>query len=240
MLAARGFTGNANVFETHQGYGAVFFGDTFQPDDLLNFGPPYRIAQPGYAMKMFPSQYGTHFAITAGLSLHEQIPDLASVRAITLHSPVMQYVNRPFPETGLSGKFSLQYTMARALLDGRVGIDTFTDANVKEPPILALLDKVALKMDPAIPARFDQMHVEASAELADGRVVHTRCDGPRGIWGSPPISEPDHLVKVRDCLGRVMPEAKADDLITLARRIDVLDSDGVRELLRLAGEGRGA
>jgi 2-methylcitrate dehydratase PrpD len=240
MLAARGFTGNANVFETHQGYGAVFFGDTFQPDDLLNFGPPYRIVQPGYAMKMFPSQYGTHFSITAGLSLHEQIPDLASVRAITLHSPVMQYVNRPFPETGLSGKFSLQYTMARALLDGRVGIDTFTDAKVKEPAILALLDKVALKMDPAIPARFDQMHVEASAQLADGRVVHTRCDGPRGIWGSPPISEPDHLVKVRDCLGRVMPEAKADDLITLARRIDVLDSDGVRELLRLAGEGRGA
>jgi aconitate decarboxylase len=237
MLAARGFTGNANVFETHQGYGAVFFGDTFQPDDLLNFGPPFRIVQPGYAMKMFPSQYGTHFGITAGLSLHAQIPDVTSVRAVTLISPVMQYVNRPFPETGLSGKFSLQYTMARALLDGRVGIDTFTDAKVKEPAVLDLLGKVTLRMDPAIPARFDQMYVEASAELADGRVVHTRCNGPRGIWGTPPISEDDHLVKVRDCLGRVMPEAKGEELIALARGIETLDSDGVRELLRLAGQG---
>ena len=239
MLAARGFTGNADVFETHQGYGAVFFGDTFQPDDLLNFGRPFRIVQPGYAMKMFPSQYGTHFAITAGLSLHAQVSDAASVRAVTLVSPVMQYVNRPFPETGLSGKFSLQYTLARALLDGRVGIDTFTDAKVKEPAILDLLGKVTLKMDPAIPARFDQMHVEASAELADGRVAHTRCDGPRGIWGTPPIGEADHLVKVRDCLGRVMSEARAEQLITLARRIEDLDSDGVRALLRLAGERRG-
>jgi 2-methylcitrate dehydratase PrpD len=235
MLAARGFTGNANVFETHQGYGAVFFGDTFQPEDLLNFGPPFRIVQPGYAMKMFPSQYGTHFAITAGLSLHAQVPDVASVRAVTLVSPVMQYVNRPFPETGLSGKFSLQYTMARGLLDGRVGIDTFTDEKVREKAIVDLLGKVTLKMDPTIPPRFDQMHVEASAELADGRIVHTRCDGPPGIWGSAPITEAEHLVKVRDCLGRRLPAAKAEQLIALAREVDALDSDGVVELLRLVG-----
>jgi aconitate decarboxylase len=169
------------------------------------------------------------------LSLHAQVPDVASVKAVTLVSPVMQYVNRPFPETGLSGKFSLQYTMARALLDGRVGIDTFTDEKVQEPAILELLRKVTLQMDPAIPPRFDQMHVELRVELADGRVLHTRCDGPRGIWGSPPITEADHLVKVRDCLGRVLPEAQAEQLIGLAREVDALDSDGVRELLRLAG-----
>ena len=235
MLAARGFTGNADVFETHQGYGVVFFGDTFAPEDLLNFGPPFRIVRPGYAMKMFPSQYGTHFGITAGLELHAQVPDGDLVKAVTLVSPVMQYVNRPFPETGLSGKFSLQYTMARALLDGRVGIDTFSDAKVREPAIVALLRKVTLRMDPAIPARFDQMHVELQVELTDGRVLHTRCDGPRGIWGSPPITDADHLVKVRDCLGRVLPAAQAEQLIALAREVDALDSDGVREMLRLAG-----
>jgi aconitate decarboxylase len=235
MLAARGFTGNADVFETHQGYGVVFFGDTFVGEDLLNFGPPFRIVQPGYAMKMFPSQYGTHFGITAGLALHADVPDVELVKAVTLVSPVMQYVNRPFPETGLSGKFSLQYTMGRALLDGRVGIDTFSDEKVREPAIVALLRKVTLRMDPAIPARFDQMHVELRVELTDGRVLHTRCDGPRGIWGSPPITEADHLVKVRDCLGRVLPEAQAEQLIALAREVDALDSDGVREMLRLAG-----
>jgi hypothetical protein len=42
-------------------------------------------------------------------------------------------------------------------------------------------------------------------------------------------------VKVRDCLSRVLPEAKAEQLIALAREADALDRDGVRELLRLAG-----
>src|SRR5208283_3390531 len=155
-----GFTANPEPFDSFNGYAKMMFGDSFVPQELLNFGPPFRIVQPGYATKMFPSQYGTHFAITAGLSLHAQVPDAAAIRSITLVAPAMQYVNRPFPETGLSGKFSLQYTLARALLDGRVGIDTFTDAKVREPAILDLLRKVTLRMDPAIPARFDQMHVE--------------------------------------------------------------------------------
>ena len=37
-------------------------------------------------------------------------------------------------------------------------------------------------------------------ELEGGRVLEIRCDGPRGKWGTPPISEAEHLVKVRDCL----------------------------------------
>jgi 2-methylcitrate dehydratase PrpD len=142
--------------------------------------------QPGYAMKMFPSQYGTHFGITAGLSLHAQVADPAAIRSIVLVFPVMQYVNRPFPETGLSGKFSVQYTLARALLDGRVEIDTFTDAKVHEPAVVELLGKIALRMDAAIPARFDRMHVEVTVELTDERSIRTRCDGPHGIWDSLP------------------------------------------------------
>jgi aconitate decarboxylase len=181
MLAARGFTANPEPFEAFNGYAKMMFGDTFQPREMLNFGPPYRIVQPGFAMKMFPSQFGTHFAITAGLTLHPQIPDPSAIRSITLTTPVMQYVNRPRPDTGLAGKFSLQYTFASGLLRGRVGIDTFTDERVKEPAIVDLLSKITMNMSPEIPARFDKMHVEADVQMADGRTLHTRCDGPRGI-----------------------------------------------------------
>ena len=235
MLASHGFTANPEPFESFNGYAKMMFGDSFQPRDLLNFGPPFRIVQPGYAMKMFPSQFGTHFAITAGLTLHPQIPDPTAIRAVTLTTPVMQYVNRPRPDTGLSGKFSLQYTFASALLHGRVGIDTFTDERVHEPAIIALLSKITMNMNPDIPARFDKMHVEADVELADGRKLHTRCNGPRGIWGSPPISDDDHLVKVRDCLARCLPQPTAEKLIALARRIEHLDAAGVVQMLNIAG-----
>ena len=235
LLASKGFTANPEPFEAFNGYGRMMFGETFEPNDLLNFGPPFRIVQPGYAMKMFPSQYGTHFAITAGLTLHPQVPDPSAIRSVTLTTPVMQYVNRPRPDTGLAGKFSLQYTFASGLLRGGVKIDTFTDEEVEKPDMLALLGKITMNMSPDIPARFDKMWLEARIEMNDGQILHTRCNGPRGIWGSPPISQEEHLAKVRDCLTRRMPAAKAEEVIALASRVETLDPAGVRALLALVG-----
>jgi aconitate decarboxylase len=235
MLAARGFTADTATFESPQGFAATFHRGTFKPDELLNFGrAPFRVVQPGYAIKMFPSQFGTHFAITAGLTLHPQIPDPSAIRAVKLTTPVMQYVNRPHPDTGLSGKFSLQYTFATALLRGAVKIDSFTDERVRDPDLVALLDKITMDLSPDIPARFDKMHVEARVTLADGRELHTRCNGPRGIWGTPPIRADEHLFKVRDCLSRRLPDDKADELIALARQVETLDSAGITRLLQLA------
>ena len=118
-----------------------------------------------------------------------------------LVGPSMAYVDRPRPDTGLSGKFSLQYTFAAALLDGKVGIRTFTEERLHAPDMQALLGKIdACGRMPRFPARFESMHVLASVELADGRVLETRCDGPRGVWGQAPISEQEHAVKARDCL----------------------------------------
>ncbi len=233
LLASKGFTGNPEPFEAFNGYGRMMFGETFEPNDLLNFGPPFRIVQPGYAMKMFPSQYGTHFAITAGLTLHPQVPDPATIRSVTLTTPVMQYVNRPRPDTGLAGKFSLQYTFASGLLRGGVKIDTFTDEEVEKPDLLALLGKITMNMSPDIPARFDKMWLEARIEMNDGQILHTRCNGPRGIWGSPPISQEEHLAKVRDCLTRRMPADKAEEVIALASLVETLDPAGVRALVGL-------
>ena len=117
LLAARGFTANADTFGARQGYSDTFHAD-FKADVLLGFGQsPWRIVTPGYAIKMFPSQYGTHFGITAALELQARIPDPAQIRSVLLTTPVMRYVDRPRPKTGLDGKFSMQYTAAAALLD---------------------------------------------------------------------------------------------------------------------------
>ncbi len=231
LLASRGFTANPEPFDSHNGYARQMFGESFEPADLLNFGPPFRIVQPGYAMKMFPSQYGTHFAITAGMTLHPEVPDPSAIRAVRLTTPVMQYVNRPHPATGLEGKFSLQYTFASGLLRGGARIDTFTDQEIARPDMVALLDRITMTMSPDIPARFDRMWLEAEVELTDGRVLRTRCNGPRGIWGAPPISEADHLVKVRDCLSRKLPAGRAEALIAMARGVETLDAGGVRAMI---------
>ena len=234
MLAKRGFTANMDTFGAKQGYCDTYH-DNFRAEELLNYGKaPLRIVSPGYAIKMFPSQFGTHFGITAALELHGKIPKGAKIARVKLTAPPMNYVNRPSPKTGLDGKFSLQYTASSALLDGRVGIRTFTDARLARADMQDLLGKFEVVHDPNIPGRFEEMHVDLAVTLDNGQVLATRCNGPRGKWGTPPISEAEHLVKVRDCLATRLDSKAAEQLIEQARRIDELDAPGVTKLMGLA------
>jgi aconitate decarboxylase len=90
-------------------------------------------------------------------------------------------------------------------------------------------------MEPSIPARFETMHVLLTVELADGTLVETRCDGPRGMWGQPPIPDADHLVKVRDCLSIQLTPADVERCIELASSMERLAPPQVAELMSLVG-----
>src|SRR5262249_33725493 len=111
LLAGRGFTANTEIIEAPNGYADVFFGENCDFSALEAFGQSYRMVEPGFAVKMFPSQYATHFGISAGLELHWQISDPSTITSVRITTPVMPYVNRPHPHTGLDGKFSFQYTV---------------------------------------------------------------------------------------------------------------------------------
>ena len=233
MLAARGFTGNPDIIEAPQGYVAALFDDGFRFEELANYGPPFRITSPGYALKMYPSQYGTHFAITAALALRAEIEDPNEIEAVVLTTPRMPYIDRPEPVNGLAGKFSWQYTAAAALLDGRVGMASFEDARRFAPDMVAILARITIDARDEIPGRFDEMHVEARVLLADGREVASRCDGPPGCWGAEAVSEAAHLAKVRDCLAVRLDEEGAEAVIGLCRRLDALDTGGIARLMEL-------
>lgn len=235
LLAARGFTANADTFGAKQGYADTFHAD-FDAQVLRNYGQkPWRIVTPGYAIKMFPSQYGTHFGITAGLELHAKLPAAREIRSVVLTAPIMRYVDRPRPKTGLDGKFSLQYTAAAALLDGRVDIATFSDARLFQPDMQDLLAKIEVRQDASIPGRFEDMHVDLEVTLVDGNVLTTRCTAPRGKWGTPPIAAAEHLVKVRDCFSRRLDPATTEEVVGLASRMETLDAAQVRTLMQHVG-----
>ena len=75
LFAARGFTANVAVFEAAQGYVAAFYDEGFKVEEMLGFGrAPFRIVEPGYAIKMFPSQFGTHSASPPGSSYTRIFP----------------------------------------------------------------------------------------------------------------------------------------------------------------------
>jgi 2-methylcitrate dehydratase PrpD len=234
LLAGHGFNANPNVLEAPNGYVESFFNEDFILDDMLNYGPPYRVASPGYAIKMFPSQFGTHFVITAALALHKKIGGKSDdIEKIKLTTPKMDYVNRPRPETGLDGKFSWQYTTCCALLDGEVRMASFEDDRRFRDDMEAMLGRVKHESDEAIVPAFEEMRVTVEITMKDGAVLSETCDGPVGKYGRPPIPEEAHLVKVRDCLALKFNDKDMELVIGLARRIDDLDAAQIGELMGL-------
>jgi 2-methylcitrate dehydratase PrpD len=218
LLAARGFTADADAIGSPRGWGRAFAGEGFRPESLIEARSEWLVAQPGPAFKLYPSQYGTHFAIHAALEARRTWDGQAAIRRAIITAPAMAYVDRPLPASGLAGKFSFQYTAACALLDGRVGVGSFRDARRFAPDMEALLPRVSVRPDPAREGRFDRMRVDVEVELEDGTRLLGACDGPPGIWGRPVAAEALRA-KWLDCFSAALGPERARSLLATASSI---------------------
>jgi 2-methylcitrate dehydratase PrpD len=234
LLAGHGLTANPDIIEAPNGFATAFFNQDWEWQALTTTDAPLRILKPGYAIKLFPSQYATHFVILAALEAREHVPAHETISSVEIVGPVMPYVDRPRPSSGLEGKFSFQYAAASALLDGTVGIDTFTDERCARSDMRAMLSKVSFVQSPNIPATLDRMWLEINVELGGGRLVAGKCTRPQGTWGSP-VSEQEHLVKVRDCMKRARGGADTENIVSALREFEHLDPGHVRALMRTLG-----
>ena len=232
LLAERGFGADGDALGSPRGWGRAFFGDNFDPAHLLAPIGAGRALDPGCSWKLFPSQFATHFGITAALDARAQVGAFAAadIVRVRLTVPPMPYIDRPRPATGLEGKFSWQYTAALALLDGEVTLATFTDARRHSSDVERLLDRFELRGAGEISGRFDRMHVDIEVECRGGRKVASRCEAPLGSWQRPiPAARVEQKAKdlleaavgpasaraLAEALGRANPELEVTRLMEL-------------------------
>jgi 2-methylcitrate dehydratase PrpD len=121
--------------------------------------------------------------------------------------------------------------VAAALLNGRIGMETLTDEQVRRPEIAELLGKTHLHVEPKIPSNFDEMQTTVSVQMRDGKTYSVRCDRPRGIWGNP-LTREERLAKVRQCAARVLPD---DDIERLIEMVEDLEHASSQDMLALMG-----
>lgn len=235
LLTEAGLGANKEIFDVpSQGYIHAFM-PNFDVPTLLRFGEGFRILDPGFAIKIFPAKFSTHYGITAALELNPSVTNPDEIVSVEIVAAEVPSSNRPFPKSGLDGKFSVQYTVAAALLDGHVGLDTFTNSRLQRPDMQKLLSKISLTMPPEMPSLYNTgRYGEVTVKMTDGRVLTARCSNPRGSWGSPPISFAEHQRKVRTCLETSLTTDKIDEITSLAARLETLDETKLRRLLRLA------
>lgn len=185
LLAQSGFTADADALSGPRGYAHAYFGERFDASHLLAPLLVARVLTPGPAWKLFPSQYATHFAITAALDCRAEIATPEEIKRVEILTPVMPYIDRPNPTSGLDGKFSLQYCVVAALLDARLNLDSFSDARRFANDAKHLLSVTQLTQTAEISGRFDAMHVDVCVTLTNGTIVRHRCTTPLGSWSRP-------------------------------------------------------
>lgn len=237
VLAEMGWTANPDVFGP-KGFFEIFFHGEGEPHLLVeHFGDPLRMIDPGVGIKKHPSNYFTHRGIDAALALRdEQGVQPSQIERVDVTFPRFDYVNRPFPETGLDGKFSVQYTVVVALLDGDVTVDSFTNERRFSGDVQALLPHVTLNVDDTIPNDFDRMHVIVSVTLKSGERHTKRVDELSG-WIGHPLSRDQRLKKFYSCARRVIAPDAADRVVELVERLETLeDVDDVMGLVRADNE----
>jgi 2-methylcitrate dehydratase PrpD len=211
-LAARGVEGNAAALDGPAGFFAVFGFGADAPDLVRpSLGDPYDLAAVGLSVKRYPCCYATHRAADAILELRAR-PDVGpgQVERLEVRVPPGALVPLLYkrPETGLQGKFSMQYVVAAGLLDGRLGLDTFTDEMVRRPEVRALEELMEVVEDCSIPAGrnpIDGGHVQVAAQLRGGVEQACRVEKP---LGSPerPLSSAQLADKFRNCARGLDPE----------------------------------
>lgn len=233
LLAQRGFTGSTEIFEGKRGFNHVLFHNTLDMDLLVqDFGSPYRMVEPGLIVKRFPAQYPTHWSIVAALALRERHHlDPGQIDTVLVEVGADNPAAGRVAKTGLDGKFSVEYTVAAALLDGAVRIDTFRDSRRFAPDMVAMLERVRTQRNPAIHAMdFAKAWARVTVQLKDGRELTERVDRPLGIWDNP-LPWEGRVEKFRDCARQAISDADAQRLLGMIEDFEHLPS--LRPLMEL-------
>lgn len=226
-LAEMGFTGPATVLEGVDGF-LQTFGDGVSGARLIDaFGKPYHFVEPGITLKPYPSCTCSHTSINAVLMLMQQhsfgADDVAAVEC-SVSPAVANYLKYPRPRNALEAKYSLQFCVAAALIDGGIEIKTFADEKVNDLRVAELMKRIKMTVSPELAALgfnpdIAPFGARVAVRLKDGRELSRRQD--KGPWEPETAPSWDELLpKFRSCAERVLDNTHIDDVIGFIAEIE--------------------
>ncbi len=222
-LAQSGFTAVKDILETPMGFCKVFGGG--EELDIAgatqDMGQSLQISST-LEIKPYPSCRGTHPGIdaTLGLSRQEQF-DVSDIVEVEVRGSAWIIEGAAIyhsPKTATEGKFSVEYCVARALLDNEVAMKHFTDDKVTEPKIRELISKIKYVPDPEA-GIFTPC--EVVVKLKDGRVLSHKVTSLSGDPTSP-LSEETLHAKYRDCAVAVLSPQEIERSLEMASNLEGL------------------
>ena len=225
LMVQQGFTANPAALEHKQGFLEVFNGaGTYDVDRILAgwYAPlECEAGEPG--LKPFPCCGSTHASVDRMLDIVQRYdlrPEQVERIDVMPHARRLPHTDNPDPRTPLGAKFSIQYCVARALVDRAVGLQHFEGDAHLDPRVRAVMSRVAAKPHPDMPL---QWGAEVVVTTIDGRRLASRIDDyERRAPDAKPMSREELWIKFRDCAARALPEAQVAPAFERLERIDSL------------------
>ncbi|MDB5550595.1 MAG: MmgE/PrpD family protein, partial [Rhizobium sp.] len=226
QFASYGWTAAPTILEAPRGVFSAAGGGYDQSANHGKLGAPWTFAEPGISIKPHPSGSLTHPGMTEMLRLIKanniKAEDVVRVRVGT-NSNMPNALIHHRPKDELQAKFSMEFCMAILLIEGRAGLNEFTDAAVEREDVKAMIEKVDFVIDDeAEAAGYHLMTTLIDITLKDGRKISGRADFGKG---SPafPMSYDEVAGKFRENAEFAgMAAAKASEIVELVRVLDTL------------------
>ena len=236
-LAEAGFTADKSIIEAPLGFSKVLAGGKEQTLEGIpgSLGNPFDIVSPGITIKPYPSCGGTHPMIYAMLNMrkeHKLFPSEVAEIECRANSALPNVLIHHRPHQALEGKFSMEFCLAAALIDGKVGVGQFTDESINRPEIQDLIARAKFTHPEDLNKELLSPQ-EVVVRLKDGREFSRRVSFAE-VPGSPrnPITWEEQSNKFRDCTQGIIPAKKIDEIVELVLHFDKLqDVNKLTELL---------
>jgi 2-methylcitrate dehydratase PrpD len=230
-LAAAGFTASPDALEHPQGFLSAVSpeGRADRDGPTPRLGEEWALLKQGLSIKKYPACYCTHRALDAMLELLARRPlKPAEIARITVsisktHSLILR---NHTPQTGLAGKFSMEFAMAAAVISRRAGLGEYTDEFVRRPEVQDLMRRVSIITNENYDAEVSGASVwdQVTVELVNGeRVESDQVRRARG-HAERPLGEAELFDKFRTCLDTGHARIPAELLFDRLRRLDAISA----------------
>lgn len=232
LMASEGFTAPKDILDGPWGFFSLYKGEGSgeAPKIIESLGSPFDIVSPGLGLKPYPSCLATHPSIDATLWLkreHGISPgDIESIDCFIDYywANVLRHTQ---PKSALEAKFSMQFCVSMALLEGAVGLVQFKDERLGAPEIQDLMRRIEVHVHPDLqtPESVKSRFTIVTIHLKNGRELSHRVDKSKGQPGMP-LTQEELAAKYMDCAQLVLPRSNIDRSIEALAHLEELDNIG--------------
>ena len=224
-LARTGLTGPAPIFEGKSGVFQQISGAA--KIDVASFGgrdKPFRIHQ--CILKPYPAVIYTQTAIVAAIEVAKEVGALDQIVTIDIATSRRGYERTGSepekwdPKTRETADHSLAYITARAMFDGDITSESFSEQKFRDPAVLTFMQKIKVAEDPALTARTGgAVPTRVTATLSDGKRITRESDHAPGFVARP-MNRSEVERKFRGNVGERWPKEQTETNLNALWTID--------------------